>query len=79
MGSACDKLICDPENGNESPRRRLAMNALALMLKPIDHGWAVTLTDGREVTRFTGLCAKRRAMRYLRELFGGDATAGANA
>ena len=55
------------------------MNALALMLKPIDHGWAVTLTDGREVTRFTGLCAKRRAMRYLRELFGGDATAGANA
>jgi hypothetical protein len=41
------------------------MNALALMLKPVDHGWAVTLTDGREVMRFTGLCAKHRAMRYL--------------
>jgi hypothetical protein len=41
------------------------MNALALMLKPINHGWAVTLTDGREVTRFTGLGAKRRAMRFL--------------
>jgi hypothetical protein len=41
------------------------MNTLALMLKPVSHGWAVTLTDGREVTRFTGLCAKRRAMRYL--------------
>ena len=22
------------------------MNSLALTLKPIDHGWAVTLTDG---------------------------------
>ena len=41
------------------------MNALALTLKPIDHGWAVALTDGRELVRFTGLCAKRRALRYL--------------
>lgn len=41
------------------------MNALALMLKPIDHGWAVALTDGRELVRFRGLCAKRRALRYL--------------
>ena len=44
------------------------MNALALMLKPVDHGWAVTLTDGREVMRFTGLCAKHRAMRYLAKI-----------
>ena len=41
------------------------MNALALMLKPINYGWAVTLTNGREVARFTGLGAKRRALRYL--------------
>jgi hypothetical protein len=42
------------------------MNALALLLKPICHGWAVVLTDGRELARFTGLGAKRRALRYLR-------------
>jgi hypothetical protein len=41
------------------------MKALALMLKPISHGWAVALTDGRELVRFTGLGAKRRALRYL--------------
>jgi hypothetical protein len=41
------------------------MKALALMLKPISRGWAVTLTDGRELVRFTGFGAKRRALRYL--------------
>jgi hypothetical protein len=41
------------------------MNALALMLKPLDHGWAVTLTDGHELARFIGPCAKRRALRFL--------------
>jgi hypothetical protein len=41
------------------------MNALALMLKPINHGWAVTRTDGRELIRFTGLGAQWRAQRYL--------------
>ena len=41
------------------------MNALAAMLKPLDRGWAVTLTDGRELARFTGLAAKQRALRYL--------------
>jgi hypothetical protein len=41
------------------------MNALAVMLKPIDHGWAVTFTDGRELVRFTGLGARRKALRYL--------------
>jgi hypothetical protein len=47
------------------------MNALALILKPIDNGWAVTLTDGREVTRFTGFGAKRRALRFLaRRVYG---------
>ena len=41
------------------------MKALALMLRPTKHGWAVTLTDGRELVRFTGLGAQRRALRYL--------------
>lgn len=41
------------------------MKALTVILKPIARGWAVTLTDGRELVRFTGLCAKRRALRYL--------------
>lgn len=41
------------------------MTALALMLKPIDHGWAVMLSDGRELVRFLGLGAERRAFRYL--------------
>ena len=41
------------------------MNALAVVLKPINHGWAVMLTDGRELARFTGLGAKWRALRYL--------------
>jgi len=42
------------------------MNTLAVMLKPIDHGWAVTLTNGRELARFTGPGARRRALRYLK-------------
>ncbi len=41
------------------------MNALAVLLKPIPRGWAVVLTDGRELIRFTGLGARWRAMRYL--------------
>jgi hypothetical protein len=41
------------------------MKTVAVILKPIVHGWAVTLTDGRELVRFTGLWAKRRALRYL--------------
>lgn len=41
------------------------MDALALMLKPIRGGWAITLTDGRELARFTGLGAKHRALHYL--------------
>ena len=44
------------------------MNALALILRPIERGWAVTLTNGRELARFTGFGAKRRAMRYLENL-----------
>ena len=41
------------------------MTALALTLKPVEHGWVVMLSDGRELARFIGLGAKRRALRYL--------------
>jgi hypothetical protein len=41
------------------------MSSLAVMLKPIPWGWIIELTDGREVARFMGLAAKRRALRYL--------------
>jgi hypothetical protein len=41
------------------------MSGLAVMLKPIRGGWAIELTDGREVARFTGPAAKIRALRYL--------------
>jgi hypothetical protein len=41
------------------------MNPLAVMLRPIRRGWAIALTDGREIARFTGLGARRRALRYL--------------
>lgn len=41
------------------------MNTVALKLEPIAHGWAVSLSDGRQLARFTGLGAKRRALRYL--------------
>jgi len=41
------------------------MNAVAVLLTPIDHGWAVVLTDGRELARFTGLGARWRAIRYI--------------
>jgi hypothetical protein len=41
------------------------MTALALIIRPTRRGWAVYLTDGREVARFNGPAAKRRALRYL--------------
>ncbi len=48
-------------------------NALALILKPVERGWAVALTNGRELARFTGFGAKRRAVRYLSSLSIGEA------
>ena len=41
------------------------MISLGVMLKPIAGGWVIELTDGREVARFTGPAAHRRALRYL--------------
>jgi hypothetical protein len=45
--------------------KRSLMNALLLILKPTGHGWAVCLTDGREVARYRGLGSRWRALRYL--------------
>jgi hypothetical protein len=41
------------------------MRALALMIGPTPDGWAVYLTNGREVARYRGLGAKRRALRHV--------------
>ncbi len=45
-------------------------NALAIILKPLNWGWAVSLTNGRELARFYGPGAHRRALRYLRDELG---------
>jgi hypothetical protein len=42
------------------------MRALWMMMRPIRHGWAVQLSDGRELARFRGPGARWRAARYLR-------------
>ena len=44
------------------------MSALAIVLKRIGCGWVVALTDGREIARFIGPGAKRRALRYAASL-----------
>jgi hypothetical protein len=41
------------------------MTALALMMRPIDNGWAVYLTDGHELVRYRGCFSKQLALRYL--------------
>jgi hypothetical protein len=41
------------------------MTALALMMRPIDRGWAVYLTNGQELVRYRGFLAKQLALRYL--------------
>ena len=41
------------------------MTTLALMLRPMPDGWAVYLTNGRQVARYRGLGARWRALRYL--------------
>jgi hypothetical protein len=40
------------------------MKALSMMLRPIRFGWAVQLTDGRELARFLGPGSRWRALRY---------------
>jgi hypothetical protein len=45
-------------------------SALAIILKPLTWGWAVCLTNGRELARFYGPGARLRALRYLRNELG---------
>lgn len=40
------------------------------MLAPIRHGWAIRLSDGREVARFYGPGARWRATRFLARALG---------
>ncbi len=39
-------------------------DALTIILKPILGGWAVCLSDGRELARFRGPGARCRALRF---------------
>lgn len=48
------------------------MKALALMIRPTQHGWAVQLSDGRELARFHGPAAKWRALRYIAHTIGSE-------
>jgi hypothetical protein len=48
---------------------------LAISLRPIFAGWAVCLTDGRELARFLGPGARARALRYLRTQLATDVRA----
>jgi hypothetical protein len=41
------------------------MTAFALMMRPIDGGWAVCLTSGDELVRYRGFLARALALRYL--------------
>ena len=44
---------------------------LAIILRPLPGGWAVCLTNGRELARFRGIGAHWRALRYVRGLIAG--------
>jgi hypothetical protein len=46
------------------------MNTLAIVLSPVLGGWAVRMTDGRELARFRGPGARFRALRYLHRWYG---------
>ncbi len=37
----------------------------SIILRPILGGWAVCLTDGRQLARFRGPWSRARALRYL--------------
>ena len=54
------------------------MTAVAMILKPVDRGWVVALTDGRELARFTGFGARRRAIHYITDSHGFSSAAGAS-
>jgi hypothetical protein len=41
------------------------MNSLTVMIGPTPDGWAVFLSDGRELAHFRGIAARWRASRFL--------------
>jgi hypothetical protein len=43
------------------------MTALALMIAPIRNGWAVYLSNGRELAQYHGIGAHYRALRRARQ------------
>ena len=45
-------------------------SAYAIILTPIRGGWAVSLTDGRQLRTFHGPLARCRALRYLSQVTG---------
>jgi hypothetical protein len=51
------------------------MITYALMLNPVPHGWAVSLTNGDELARFVGPAARWRALRYLTQTANGHSSA----
>lgn len=55
--------------GTRSIIDRAMRQTLAIVLKPILGGWAVCLTDGREIARFRGPGARGRALHWLRVRF----------
>ena len=46
------------------------MKALSLMIAPIRYGWAIRLSNGRDLVRFYGPGARWRATRFLARAFG---------
>jgi hypothetical protein len=46
------------------------MTAVAVMIGRTRDGWAVYLTNGRELARFRGIAARWRALRYIRRFVG---------
>lgn len=41
------------------------MTALALVMRPVAHGWAVYFTNGDELVRYRGFWSKQRALGYV--------------
>ena len=46
------------------------ISAYAIILTPIRGGWAVSLTDGRQLKSFRGPLARSRALRYVAQVTG---------
>lgn len=44
-------------------------DTLAIIMRPLPFGWALCLSDGRELARFRGFGARSRALRHLRSLY----------